>query len=153
MTDELTDVYGDEPRMVIRLSRTAGGVRTYTVGASLPMRSGIEGDAEAISRVFAVDELVRSLLDNPASHADGLLDGLAPTLAIATLDAKGDKGEDGWYTAESIAAVQGVHVRTVQRQMATAVKSGAIERKLGGGKGKRTLYRVPVATQNGGARA
>jgi hypothetical protein len=143
VTDELTDVYeSGEPRLVIRLSRTASGVRTYTVGASLPLREGTDGDAGAISRVFAVDELVRSLIDNP-TPGPSLHRQLAAATTVAAMPAAGkaDAGAE-WITAAELAAKMGKSRRTLGRYVADGIAAGAIEAKIGGGRGKPTLYRV-----------
>lgn len=137
MTDELTAEYETgEPRLVIRLSRTASGVRTYTVGASLPLRQGTDGDADAISRVFAVDELVRSLIDNPAP-GPSLHRQLSAATTVASLPA-----DDEWITAAELAAKMGKSRRSLSRYVADGIAAGAIEAKIGGGRGKPTLYRV-----------
>lgn len=142
MTDEIYDE-GGEPRLVIRLSRTAGGVRTYTVGASLPLRAGTEGDADAISRVFAVDELVRSLIDNPdGTVAPTLRRQLAASTAVAALPTA-NGGE--WITADDLAAKMGKSRRTLRRYVADGIAAGAIEARIGGGRGKPTMYRVVSA--------
>lgn len=144
MTDELTAEYeSGEPRLVIRLSRTASGVRTYTVGASLPLREGTDGDATAISRVFAVDELVRSLIDNPESGPTLHRQLSAATMlaSVPTVAALNENGSE-WVTAAALAAKMGKSRRSLSRYVADAMAAGAIEAKIGGGRGKPTLYRV-----------
>jgi hypothetical protein len=68
MTD-MTEIYEEgngPPRYVARLSRTAQGVRTFTVGMSL------NGDAisdEAVGRLFALENAITRQIDGPRKSA------------------------------------------------------------------------------------
>lgn len=68
MTD-LTEIYeeGDgPPRYVVRLSRTATGSRTYTVGMSL---AAPDIDTDAVTALFRLEKAVMDVIDGKATRS------------------------------------------------------------------------------------
>jgi hypothetical protein len=156
--DDLTEIY-DEPtigvRYVVRISRTAAGARTYTVGASLPEAydgSKLEDDGHALSRLFAIENTVRYLLDH---ETDGTMpvpeDTPAPTITdsarrlLAITGLPGTDHADGWYTLDEMVEGTGANRSYLKELLAAMRKRGEVEMQRGGGRGRVTRYRLITA--------
>lgn len=136
MTDT-DDIYpeGGEPRLVIRLSRTATGTRTYTVGASMPVSP--DRDGETIARLFAVDEVVRRLLDGSGKAVDETpevprkADGMLPLL---------NAGQ--WYTTPELGTALGIKRSTLRGLLNDLKRRGLLDYQRGTGRTRPSRYRL-----------
>lgn len=171
MSDDLGEIYneGDGARIVVRLSRTATGTRTYTVGMSMPMRDEpvllpdpfapkATTDGDRISRLFAIEEVVRLLLDNdgviPPAAITELPDPGKPTSVRKVQDvmalgpASAGWGGDGWYTTAELVAALGVSRQYVVGLLRKLVEQGSVEYERGGGPGRPSRYRLVTASKS-----
>jgi hypothetical protein len=154
MTD-LTEIYEDgsgPPRYVVRLSRTAQGVRTYTVGASLP-----EGEIteRSVTRLFDLERAVLRELDGPRRSAARAGRGVTATLRRSiiveelrirrtTARASGLDLEGWTTTPELVAGISGAKRSQLVADLAVLVRDGLVE--VQGSKG-RTPSRYRLAAQ------
>lgn len=145
MTD-VEDLYADgsEPRFVIRLSRTATGTRTYTVGATMPVTP--DTDALVITRLFALDSLVRDLLDGngrigPIGEAPRKADGMLPLMTAGR-----------WYTTPELGKALGMERTSIRKLLGDLVKRGLVEYERGSGRSRPSRYRLasPVVVAGNG---
>lgn len=170
MTDPEMMLDGEVPvdgQVVVRLSRTATGTRTYTVGLSLPLLSSDAQRVDALTRLFAVDDAVRDRIDRPrtavapSTAADAsrnteralrlslLLERMRQTAAtpgVATMAtdavAMGTSFPGhGWLTAADL-MTEGVTRTRLINDLHALVGAGLIDYQRGGGKARPSFYRV-----------
>lgn len=137
------DVYaaGDGLVYVVRLSRTAQGQRTYTVGASIP--DG-QYSQDAIERLFDIERAVTAELDGPhvsAKRSGGSLAAvLRRTMVLNVLRQAGD-----WLTTAVIQERSGGAVRSRSQLVAdlsALLRDGYVEKEQGSGRHKPSTYRI-----------
>jgi hypothetical protein len=170
MTDAaVVDLYGDDDnrpgvRYVVRLSRTATGTRTYTVGMTLPETydpsakpNALRSDGEAIARLFAIEDAMRLLIEaDPAKPRPEVLRRAAPTVHDRTVrvmsvskpfgtgkeNDRVNAGVNGWYTLDELVKGTGASRTQVRTQLHKLVADGLAEVEEGGGKGRQSHYRL-----------
>lgn len=142
--------------VVVRISRTAAGMRTWTVGATAPL--GTSAD-DVIPVVLAYDDalaLLTGTRGNGSDVGDGVLgageqsltDVLARSILMAQLSkapADPERYPDGWVTTAQLGGVGGSRAKVV-RDLQALARAGMVEYLPGGGRGKQSLYRaIPKA--------
>jgi hypothetical protein len=143
MMDEIYSRKTDGIEYVVRLSRTAQGVRTYTVGASIP---DAEYRDDAVSRLFDLERAVVAEIDGNGSASarrsgNSLTAQMRRTMVLNRLRQTG-----GWETTAEILAGVGAAVRSRSQLVAdlsALVRDGLVEKEEGGqGRGKHSRYRL-----------
>jgi hypothetical protein len=142
--DDLTGMdAGDGTTFVVRLSRTAQGVRTYTVGASIP--DG-EYKPDTVERLFDLERAIVAELDgvNVSSKRSGgsLTAQLRRTIILNVLRQSGGI----WMATAVILDRTGGAVRSRSQLVAdlsALVRDGLVEYEAGGkGRGASSRYRL-----------
>jgi hypothetical protein len=143
------------PTLVVRISHTASGARTWTIGATAPLTPG--GQGELLARLLAVDDAMTALNEGQSagqlvSAGDGdptLTEQLRRSLIVSALRQATiwhpEDGEDkpqGWLrSADIVAAVGGSRARIVA-DLQALVRAGVIEYRAGGGRSRPSTYRL-----------
>lgn len=132
---------GTEPSYVVRLSRTAQGVRTYTVGMSVPV------DRYAAETVTGLFELERAVIaeidgDNASAKRSGgsLAAQMRRTIVLNVLRQVGD-----WMVTADILSRVGGGVRSRSQLVAdlsALTRDGWVEYEQGTGRHKQSRYRI-----------
>lgn len=146
--------------LVVRISRTASGARTWTVGVTAPLAGGVsaDGDAALITRLLAVDDAIMAANEGqpitpPSEHIESTLtEQLRRSLVLGVLRKRtstavetAGSGMQTWMTsAEIVAAVGGSRGRIVA-DLQALVRADLVEYKPGGGRLHPSLYRLIVA--------
>lgn len=157
MTDAaVEELYSDDGgagvRYVVRLSRTATGTRTYTVGMTLPesyqshrQSDSIYSDGQAIARLFAIEDAVRMLIEaDPNKPRPEVLRRAAPTVHDRTVRNMSitRPSTNSWYTLDELVKGTGASRTQVRTQLHKLVTDGLAEVEEGGGKARPSRYRL-----------
>lgn len=88
---DMEGIYDSEPGLVnfvVRLSRTATGLRTYTAGASLPDKLTEDELKSALRRLFQIEKAIIADIDGPRRSARASGNGMAAQLRRSIVIAK-----------------------------------------------------------------
>ena len=153
MTDLMADdgnpvrEQGESAPYVVRLSRTATGTRTYTVGASLTASEDLEA---AVARLFALEALVVDNIDGKAQRSARYSSmSVAASLRRSILVEKLRRAGDWLTTAEMVGPNE--HRSQVVADLAALVKADVVEYERGKGGNYPSRYRL-AAQEKGAAK-
>lgn len=163
---------GEAAPFVIRLSRTASGARTYTVGASLgQMRAdgNAAQDAAVVARLFALEALVVARMEQPAKRGkaprgESVASQLRKSLVVEVLrkaaarDVRPPRSpnhlraNEGWAMTPAIVEALGpdAHRSQVIEDLKALVAAGVVEYQRGKGGNYPSKYRL--APEKGAAK-
>lgn len=158
MTDPFTDdgnpvtQQGESAPFVIRLSRTASGSRTYTIGATLGRD---EVPEHVVAALFELERLVNEGMvepvrqSKPRAERDNTLRDLRRSVLIEALRKMPipeafREGWDGWYTTSQIVTAlgNGNHRSQVVADLKSLVADGLVEYQRGKGGNYPSRYRL-----------
>ena len=147
------------PTLVVRISHTASGARTWTIGATAPLTPG--GQGPLLERLLAVDDAMTKLnagqsageLESAGDVSNGdptLTEQLRRSLIVSVLrqvrDASGDGS--GWTPSASIVAAVGGSRARIVADLQALVRAGVLEYRAGGGRSRPSTYRLsPTASK------
>jgi len=141
---------GETAPFVIRLSRTASGSRTYTVGASLGRDETPEG---VVAALFEIERLVAAGMEQKPTkptvvkERDNTIAQLRRSVLLEVLKGSVDGwGGEGWVTtAEIVTALgSGNHRSQVVNDLKVLVADGLVEYQRGKGGNYPSTYRLAV---------
>lgn len=143
------------PTLVVRISHTASGARTWTVGATAPLTPGGQGDL--LARLLAVDDAMTALnagqsageLVSAGDVGNGdptLTEQLRRSLIVSVLRRAAENGpaqpEGFWVPSAAIVAAVGGSRARIVADLQALVRVGMVEYRPGGGRQHPSLYRL-----------
>lgn len=149
-TDNPVVAQGLVPGVVVRLSKTAGGARTYTVGMTIPVDAVPDAVIDAL---FEIDRLMAERIEKPVPKVRGesITAQLRRSVIVETLRHHKHSGAGvppQWATtAEIMAAAKLTHRSQVVTDLKALVDAGQVEYQRGKGGNYPSRYRL---AQKGG---
>lgn len=147
---------GQAAAIVVRLSRTTTGARTYTVGMAIPPDETPEAYVDAL---FEIERLVVARIEKPPKRERGesLQAQLRRSIIVEAMRKHGATNEDkvgsGWATTGEIVNHVKGHRSQVQGDLQALVKLGQVEYERGKGGLYPSRYRLAAPKAQKGEKA
>lgn len=138
---------GDGAPFVIRLSKTARGERTYTIGASLGRDETPEAVVDAL---FEVERLVIARMGKPdkAPRPEAMMTQLRRSVLVEQLRKVASVFPTEWVTTADLTQ-PGMHRSQVVNDLKALVAEGVVEYERGKGGNYPSRYRLAAGAQKG----
>jgi DNA-binding HxlR family transcriptional regulator len=125
---------------VLRVSKTTQGVRTYTVGASVPDR---DYSQRAVRRLFEIEKLVAREIEGPRSSSVYSGNSLTAQMRRTMIINRMRQTTDWWTTNEIMAHLDAVKSRSqLVADLSYLAREGLLDYEQGTGRHQQSRYRV-----------